>query len=54
VSQQALQETESQASVARAQVESIAAQIQETESNLKASRHQSQLHENLCADGGDR
>jgi membrane fusion protein, macrolide-specific efflux system len=38
VSQQALQETESQASVARAQVESIAAQIQETESNLKASR----------------
>ena len=38
VSQQALQETESQASVARAQVESIVAQIQETESNLKASR----------------
>ncbi len=38
VSQQALQETESQASVARAQVEAIAAQIQETESNLKASR----------------
>ncbi|TMA68058.1 MAG: efflux RND transporter periplasmic adaptor subunit [Deltaproteobacteria bacterium] len=38
VSQQALQETESQASVARSQVESIAAQIQETESNLKASR----------------
>ena len=38
VSQQALQETESQASVARAQVESIAAQIQETESNLKGSR----------------
>ena len=38
VSQQALQETESQASVARAQVDSIAAQIQETESNLKASR----------------
>ena len=38
VSQQALQETESQASVARAQVESLAAQIQETESNLKASR----------------
>ncbi|HVO92388.1 MAG TPA: efflux RND transporter periplasmic adaptor subunit [Terriglobales bacterium] len=38
VSQQALQETESQAAVARAQVDSIAAQIQETESNLKASR----------------
>ena len=38
VSQQALQETESQASVARAQVESLAAQIQETESNLKGSR----------------
>lgn len=38
VSQQALQETESQAAVAKAQVESIAAQIQETESNLKASR----------------
>jgi macrolide-specific efflux system membrane fusion protein len=38
VSQQALQETESQAAVARAQVEAIAAQIQETESNLKASR----------------
>jgi macrolide-specific efflux system membrane fusion protein len=38
VSQQALQETESQAAVARAQVDSIAAQMQETESNLKASR----------------
>ena len=38
VSQQALQETESQAAVARAQVESITAQMQETESNLKASR----------------
>lgn len=38
VSQQALQETESQAAVARAQVESITAQIQETESNLKGSR----------------
>ncbi len=38
VSQQALQETESQAAVARAQVDSISAQIQETESNLKASR----------------
>ena len=38
VSQQALQETESQAAVARAQVDSILAQIQETESNLKASR----------------
>jgi macrolide-specific efflux system membrane fusion protein len=38
VSQQALQETESQAAVARAQVDSIIAQIQETESNLKASR----------------
>jgi macrolide-specific efflux system membrane fusion protein len=38
VSQQALQETESQAAVARAQVDSINAQIQETESNLKASR----------------
>ena len=38
VSRQALQETESQAAVARAQVDSIAAQIQETESNLKASR----------------
>ena len=38
VSQQALQETESQAAVARAQVEAITAQMQETESNLKASR----------------
>jgi macrolide-specific efflux system membrane fusion protein len=38
VSQQALQETESQAAVAKAQVESIIAQIQETESNLKGSR----------------
>ncbi len=38
VSQQALQETESQAAVAKAQVDSIAAQMQETESNLKASR----------------
>jgi macrolide-specific efflux system membrane fusion protein len=38
VSQQALQETESQAAVAKAQVESITAQIQETESNLKGSR----------------
>ncbi len=38
VSQQALQETESQAAVAKAQVDSILAQIQETESNLKASQ----------------
>lgn len=38
VSQQVLQETESQAAVAKAQVDSIIAQIQETESNLKASR----------------
>ena len=38
VSQQALQETESLAAVAKAQVDSIAAQMQETESNLKASR----------------
>ncbi|MGE5306925.1 MAG: efflux RND transporter periplasmic adaptor subunit [Alphaproteobacteria bacterium] len=38
VSRQALQETESQAAVARAQVQAISAQIQETESNLKASR----------------
>lgn len=38
VSQQALQESESAAAVARAQVESSNAQIQETESNLKASR----------------
>src|SRR5262252_8879949 len=37
VSKQALQETESQAAVAKAQVDSIQAQIQETESNLKAS-----------------
>jgi macrolide-specific efflux system membrane fusion protein len=38
VSQQVLQETESQAAVAKSQVDSIAAQIQETESNLRASR----------------
>ena len=38
VSRQALQETESQAAVAKAQVDAIRAQIQETESNLKASR----------------
>lgn len=38
VSQQALQETESQAAVAKAQVDSISAQIQETQSNLKASQ----------------
>jgi macrolide-specific efflux system membrane fusion protein len=38
VSQQALQETESQAAVAKAQVDAFAAQINETESNLKASR----------------
>jgi len=38
VSQQALQETESQFAVAKAQVDSIIAQMQETESNLKASR----------------
>jgi membrane fusion protein, macrolide-specific efflux system len=38
VSRQALEETESQAAVARAQVESLSAQIKETESNLKASR----------------
>jgi len=38
VSQQGLQETQSQASVAKAQVDSIAAQIQETESNLKGIR----------------
>ncbi len=38
VSQQALQETQSQAAVAKAQVDSIVAQMQETESNLKASR----------------
>jgi macrolide-specific efflux system membrane fusion protein len=38
VSQQALQESESQAAVAKAQVESITAQIQETESNLQGNR----------------
>ena len=38
VSRQALQETESQAAVANAQVEAFLAQIKETESNLKASR----------------
>ena len=38
VSQQALQETESQAAVAKAQVDAYIAQIKETESNLKASR----------------
>jgi membrane fusion protein, macrolide-specific efflux system len=38
ISQQALQETESQAAVEKAQVNSIIAQIQQTESNLKASR----------------
>jgi macrolide-specific efflux system membrane fusion protein len=38
VSQQALQETESQAAVAKAQVDAYMAQIKETESNLKASR----------------
>jgi macrolide-specific efflux system membrane fusion protein len=38
VSQQVLQESESQAAVAKAQVDSIVAQMQETESNLKASR----------------
>jgi macrolide-specific efflux system membrane fusion protein len=38
VSRQALQETESQAAVARAQVDALLAQIKETESNLKASR----------------
>ena len=38
VSRQALEESESQAAVAKAQVDSILAQIQETESNLKASR----------------
>src|SRR4029077_19112907 len=37
VSKQALQETESQPAVAKAQVDSIQAQIQETESDLKAS-----------------
>jgi macrolide-specific efflux system membrane fusion protein len=38
VSRQALQETEAQAAVARAQVDSLLAQTRETESNLKASR----------------
>ena len=38
VSRQALQETESQAAVAHAQVDAIEAQIEETESNLKGSR----------------
>jgi macrolide-specific efflux system membrane fusion protein len=38
VSRQALQESESQAAVARAQVASIQAQIQETESNIKGNR----------------
>jgi macrolide-specific efflux system membrane fusion protein len=38
VSQQALQETESEAAVAKAQVASIEAQIQETESNIKGNR----------------
>jgi macrolide-specific efflux system membrane fusion protein len=38
VSQQALQESESQAAVAKAQVESIGAQIQETQSNLQGNR----------------
>ena len=38
VSQQALQESESQAAVEKAQVDSIVAQIQETESNLQGSR----------------
>lgn len=38
VSRQALQETQSQARVARAQVDAVRAQILETESNLKASR----------------
>ena len=38
VSQQVLQESESQAAVAKAQVDSIAAQIQETESNLRGNR----------------
>jgi macrolide-specific efflux system membrane fusion protein len=38
VSQQALQESESEASVAKAQVRSITAQIQETQSNLKGIR----------------
>jgi macrolide-specific efflux system membrane fusion protein len=38
VSRQVLQESESQAAVAKAQVDSIAAQIQETESNLRGNR----------------
>ncbi len=38
VSQQSLQESESQAAVAKAQVDTIAAQVQETESNLKGIR----------------
>jgi membrane fusion protein, macrolide-specific efflux system len=38
VSQQVLQESESQAAVAKAQVDSIAAQIQETESVLRGNR----------------
>jgi macrolide-specific efflux system membrane fusion protein len=38
VSRQVLQETESQAAVAKAQVDAITAQIQETESNLRGSR----------------
>lgn len=38
ISQQALQQSESDAAVAKAQVDSIAAQIQETESNLKGIR----------------
>ncbi len=38
VSQQTLQESESQAAVAKAQVDAIVAQIQETESNLKGIR----------------
>lgn len=38
VSKQALQETESQAAVAEAQVKSLAAQMQETQSNLKGIR----------------
>ena len=38
VSRQVLQESESQALVAKAQVESVLAQIQETESNVEASR----------------
>jgi macrolide-specific efflux system membrane fusion protein len=38
VSRQALQETESEAAVAKAQVASIQAQIQETESNIKGNK----------------